>query len=225
MSNLLGIATAFISIRLYNLHVTKEVYGAIAVGLSIISYLPLMSGGFRMALNQQMLAEGDEAAKGRIARFGQTLQSYFFVIVLIGGVAGMAAYSLLPSMRATGVPFPVYLAVGAAAAVYFQAGSQLGLLVALGEQVVSSIIQGMFGVVLLAILWICFDLGWGVWALPASTGFGAIVLLLVTRVGRSQDEVPRADVYLAEGGPISGSGSRASGGRPTTVWPIRSGWC
>ena len=59
VASLVGVATAFISIRLYNLHISKEVYGAISVGLAIIGYLPLMNGGFRMVLNQRMLAEPD----------------------------------------------------------------------------------------------------------------------------------------------------------------------
>ncbi len=112
VANLFGVATAFISIRLYNLHVTKEIYGTILVGLSIIGYIPLMSGGFRMVLNQQMLAEPEEAKAKNIALFGQTLQTYFFVVVLIGGVLGMAAYGQLPKSRATDIPIMVFIFAG-----------------------------------------------------------------------------------------------------------------
>jgi O-antigen/teichoic acid export membrane protein len=182
IGNLCGVATSFISIHLYNLYVTKEVYGTILVGLQIIGYLPIMSGGFRMALNQQTLAEPDSERKRAIAHFGQTLQSYFFLLVVFGGMAGMAIYSQFPKTHAVGLPILVYVSAGLAAAIYFQAGSQLALLVAFGEQVTSSLIQAAWGILTVAILWISFALGSGVWAFPISNGVGALVVLLAVRL-------------------------------------------
>jgi O-antigen/teichoic acid export membrane protein len=176
------VASAFISIRLYNLYVAKEVYGVVLVGLGIISYLPIMSAGFRMVLNQRMLADPDPEAAKATARFGQALQTYFLLFVLLAGMALMAGYSQVPSTRALALPILVFIATGAAAAATFHAGSQLALLVAFGEQVISTIIQSLWGLLGLLILWITFRLGWGVWAFPASIGFGALLTLACVRV-------------------------------------------
>ena len=192
IANLFGVATAFISIRLYNLYVTKEIYGTILVGLQIIGYLPLMSGGFRMALNQQTLAEPDAASKQAIARFGQTLQSYFLIIVVLGGMLGMAAYGELPKSRATDIPLLVFVSAGLAAAFTFQAGSQLALLVAFGEQVTSSLIQGAWGILTMAVLWVSFALGSGVWAFPLSNGISSLLVIILVRIAllRTRNDVP-----------------------------------
>ncbi len=182
IASLISVASAFISIRLYNLYVAKEVYGVILVGLGIIGYLPIMSGGFRMVLNQRMLAEPNPEAAKATARFGQTLQTYFLLFVLLAGMSLMAAYSQVPSTRALALPILVFIATGAAAAATFHAGSQLALLVAFGEQVISTVIQSSWGLMGLFILWATFRMGWGVWAFPASIGFGALFTLLCVRV-------------------------------------------
>jgi len=192
IANLFGVATAFISIHLYNRYVTKEIYGTILVGLQLIGYIQLMSGGFRMALNQQTLAEPDAASKQSIARFGQTLQSYFFIIVMLGGMIGMTAYGQLPKSRATDIPLLVFVSAGAAAALTFQAGSQLALLVAFGEQVTSSLIQGVWGILTMTVLWISFALGSGVWAFPLSNGIGALLVIIIVRIALlcTKNDVP-----------------------------------
>jgi len=154
----------------------------ILVGLGIISYLPIMSAGFRMVLNQRMLAEPDPEAAKATARFGQALQTYFLLFVLLAGMTLMAAYSQVPSTRALALPILVFIATGAAAAATFHAGSQLALLVAFGEQVISTVIQSLWGLMGLFILWVTFRLGWGVWAFPASIGFGALLTLVCVRV-------------------------------------------
>jgi O-antigen/teichoic acid export membrane protein len=182
IANLSSVATAFISIRLYNLYVSKEIYGTILVGLQIIGYLPLMSGGFRMVLNQQMLAQPDAKQTQAIARFGQTLQTYFFVFVVLGGMAVMAIYGELPKLRATDIPIMVFISAGAAAAFTFQAGSQLALLVAFGEQAASALIQGTWGILTMGILWLSFALGSGIWAFPISNGGGALLVIIIARI-------------------------------------------
>ena len=182
IASLISVASAFISIRLYNLYVSKEVYGVILVGLGIIGYLPMMSGGFRMVLNQRMLADPDAEGAKATARFGQAFQTYFVLFVLLAGMALMAAYSQVPSTRALALPILVFVATGAAAAATFHAGSQLALLVAFGEQVISTVIQSLWGLMGLFILWATFRMGWGVWAFPASIGFGALLTLLCVRV-------------------------------------------
>ena len=181
-ANLCAVATAFISIRLYNLYVSKEVYGTILVGLQIMGYLPFMHGGFRMVINQQMLAEPHPASVAATARFGQALQSYFLLVVMLGGMIIMVCYTQLPSARALGLPFPLFLLLAIAAAASFHAGGQLALLVAMGEQVKSSLVQSLWGLTGLFALWGSFALGWGVWAFPVSSGMSALATLLCVQI-------------------------------------------
>lgn len=181
-AGLIGVATAFISIRVYNFYVSKEVYGVILVGLQIVGYLQMTNGGFRMVINQRMLAEPSAEAVKATAWFGQALQTYFLLFVLLAGMALMAGYSQIPATHALGLPLLLFVATGAAAAATFHAGSQLALLVAFGEQVKSTVIQSLWGILGLLILWGSFALGWGVWAFPASIGFGAFLVLLCVRV-------------------------------------------
>jgi O-antigen/teichoic acid export membrane protein len=178
VGSLIGIASSFISIRLYNLYVSKEEYGVILVGLGIIGYLQLISGGFRMVVNQRMLAEPEPEAIKALAEFGQVLQTYFLLFVLVGGMIVMAGYSQVPSTRALGLPFLVFIATGAAAAATFHAASQLSLLVAVGEQVKSTILQILWGLFGLFFLWLSFFLGGGIWAFPISIGFGALTAII-----------------------------------------------
>jgi hypothetical protein len=63
IASLISVASSFLTIRIYNLYVSKEVYGVILVGLGLIGYLPLLSSGFRMVLNQRMLADSDPARR------------------------------------------------------------------------------------------------------------------------------------------------------------------
>ncbi len=182
VSNVCVVLAAFFSICLYNLYVSKEIYGTILVGLQIIGYLPLMSGGFRTVLNQRMLAQPDAETVRAVARFGQTLQSYFFVFVVVAGVSVMLAYSQTPKTHVLGIPLLVFAATGLAGAVNFQAGGQLGLLVAFGEQVTSALIQGAWAIMGVVILWASFELGFGVWAFPLSNGLGALLTIIGVRM-------------------------------------------
>jgi O-antigen/teichoic acid export membrane protein len=200
LANLVAVATSFISIHLYNLYVSKEVYGAILVGLSLISYLPIFSAGFRMVLNQQVLAQPDAAAAREIATFSQTLQTYFLLIVLTLSLVIMGVYSQMPSTRHLGIPLSVFLATGTAAALTFQAGSQLALLVALGEQVTSTILQSIWGLLGLLVLWVAFRLGAGVWAFPFSSGLGALMTILFVHAALfwTKNDVPMLGWTLSQ---------------------------
>jgi O-antigen/teichoic acid export membrane protein len=102
--------------------------------------------------------------------------------VLLAGMAVMAGYSQLPSTRPLAIPFLVFIATGASAAATFQAANLLALLVAFGEQVISTILQSLWGLMVLFILWTVFRLGWGTWAFPTSIGFGALLTVFFVRI-------------------------------------------
>ena len=175
------------SIRLYNLYVAKRRFTALFwLDLGIIgSYLQIMSGGFRMALNQRMLQRSRirEAAKATAQVQARPCKLIFSVFCAYWREWRFdGSVWPVPSTRALAIPILVFIATGAAAATTFHAGSQLALLVAFGEQVISTEIQSLWGLMGLFILWVTFRMGWGVWAFPASIGFGALLTLLCVRV-------------------------------------------
>ncbi len=174
-----GAATGFLALRLYNVYLTKEYYGAIVVATNVLSYLPLVSGGFVMILCQQMLASRDSEETIKIARFAQALQSHILIVALLAGIGLMAIYSQMPVAHSSGLPFSLFFFIGLSAVATFYAGGQIGLLLGLGQQTYSIILTGGSSLLSFLIMWACFYLGLGVWAMPISSGLGAVLLLPV----------------------------------------------
>lgn len=182
-ANICAILTAFASFRLYNIYLTKELYGIVLVGMQFLSYLPLLGSGFGMVLGQRILADQDPATALATSRFNQVLQNYLLLIILLLGFMLMAGYSQMPTSRSMGLPLPLFFAIGVAGVANFYLGGQMGLLVIYGgQQVYSIILQGIWSLLALVILWGCFVLGWGVWAMPVSTALSALLLVLVVWV-------------------------------------------
>lgn len=204
VANLCAVATAFISLRLYNLYLTKEIYGTVLVAAQFLTYLPLVGGGFGMVLGQQMLAARDRVSVAKVARFSQVLQSHILLIALVAGLSLMAIYSRMPAARSTGLPLPLFFAIGVAGVATFYAGGQIGIMVGLGRQIYTIILTGTWSILGLLILWVGFVLGFGVWAMPISTGLSAVLLLPVAWVLQQR---------LVEGMPI------LSWHREADFWP------
>ena len=120
--NLIAVATSFISLRLYTNYLTKELYGTVLVAMQFMSYLPLVSGGFGMVIGRQMLASQDKQTFIKLARFSQILQSHVLVVALLIALILMALYSQSPTARASGLPLPLFFAIGIAG------GSDLALI-------------------------------------------------------------------------------------------------
>ena len=193
ITNLSAVATAFISLRLYNLYLTKEVYGSVLVAVQFMSYLPLVSGGFGMVLGQQMLASQDREVIGKTARFSQILQSHILLIAWLVAIVLMAVYSQTPTVRSTGLPLPLFFAIGLAGVATFYGGGQIGIMTGLGRQIETIIMTGIWGILGVVLLWIGFLLGFGVWAMPFSTAFG-IILLLPVAWSRQRKVVPKLPI-------------------------------
>ncbi len=179
ITNLTGVAIAFISLRLYKLYLTKEIYGTVLVATQFMTYLPLISGGFGMILGQQMLSSRDRDVVVKTARYTQILQSHILVLALAGGLIIMMVYSQTPAARSVGLPLPLYFAMGLAGAATFYSGGQVGMLTGLGRQVYTIILNGTGSVLGLLILALAFVAGGGVWAMPISSGLGAVLLVPV----------------------------------------------
>ena len=179
IANLGAVVTAFISLQLYNVYLTKEIYGAVLVAVQLLTYLPLVSGGFGMVLGQQMLSNQDPKQIAKSARFAQILQSHILVVALVAALSLMAIYSQTSTARSMGLPATLFLAVGLAGAISFYAGGQFGMLTALRRQIYTIIMAGLWSLSTVFVLWLAFLGGLGVWAMPIATGLGAALLLPV----------------------------------------------
>jgi O-antigen/teichoic acid export membrane protein len=179
-SNVCAILTAFASIRLYKLYLTKETYGAVLVAMQFLVYLPLISGGFGMVISQQMLAANDPEVTARKARYSQVLQSHILLVALVAACVLMGIYSQLPVARTTGLPVPLFFAIGLGGVATIYGGGQMGMMTPLGRQVWSIVLTAVWSVLGLVLLWIGFRLHMGVWAMPASTALAPILLIPVS---------------------------------------------
>ena len=177
ITNLSAVATGFIALHLYSHYLTKELYGAVLVAVQLLTYLPLISGGFGMVLSQKMLSSRDPEVVAKNARFNQILQCHILVVALVVAMVLMVIYSQTATARSMGLPIWLYLLVGFGGVVSFYAGGQFGMLTGLGHQIYTIVLTGIWGVTTVIVLWVGFLCGLGVWAMPISTTFGAGLLL------------------------------------------------
>lgn len=168
--------TAFVSLKLYTVFLTKEIYGVIFVSNQIISYLPLTGAGFMGVLNQRILTSRDPETKVETSWFSQFMQSYMFLIALAVATFLMALYGEMPVARSSGLPRSLFLSIGVSAALIFYTTSQISFLIGQGEQVKSYLFQGTLILLTSAFLFLAFVLGLNVWAFPVSTCVTALVL-------------------------------------------------
>ena len=176
-----AILASFVSLKLYNLYLTKEIYGVILVGVQIIAYLPLAGAGFMTVLNQRTLTDRDAASAKATAWFAQLLQNYLILIVLVVAVVLMSAYSQTFIARSSGLPFSFFLTVGLAAVVTFYMSDQIAFLIGQGEQVKCYFFQGIMNLLNALVLYLAFASGLGVWAFPISGSLSALLLFLPVR--------------------------------------------
>lgn len=164
-----------VSLKLYSHYLPVEVYGVIVVPLQILSYLPLLDGGFRTTTNREILAGGTREDKLRMIRFAQTFYSHFTFLLLPVALLLMAGYSFTPNAIHSGQPRLFFLAVGLSGAVSLLVWAQNELLIGLGKQAPAFLILALNSWAILGILWLFLHLGYGIWSFPISTAGSAIV--------------------------------------------------
>ena len=175
------VLTSFISLKLYSLYLTKEIYGVILVGVQIISYLPLTGAGFITVLNQQILTDRDRESAKAQSWFAQLLQNYLFLFAVTVAVALMAIYCGTSIVQSSGLPISLFLSVGVAGAITFYMSGQLSFLIGQGEQIKCYLFQGILSLLGSLILYCSFAAGLGVWAFPISASLSALLLFLPVR--------------------------------------------
>ena len=164
-----------VSLKLYSHYLPVEVYGVVVVALQILSYLPLMDGGFRTTTNREILASGTRESKLRMIRFAQTFYSHFTFLFLPLALLLMAGYALTPNVAHSGQPRLFFLAAGLTGAVSMLGWAQMELLIGLGEQASVFLLMALNSCVMLGTLWLFLHLGAGIWAFLFSTLGGVCV--------------------------------------------------
>lgn len=171
-----SVVTVFLSLRLYDRHLGKELYGLVTAALQVIAYLPLLDGGFRLAGNRALLAGPAPAERRHILEFGQTLYTLAGAGALVLGLLLMAAYACSPNARASGQPITFFLSLGALGAAISVGSAQTQLLTGLGLQARLFALNALNTWLNLAGLWLGFRCGMGAWTFP----FAILVALLGT---------------------------------------------
>ena len=149
-------------------------WGVVNVALMVLTYLPLLDGGFRLVVNREMLQAADPGSRLQLAAFGQALGTRLLLLAMVAGPLLTVLYSLAPAARAADLPVLFYVGTGVAGAVAFGAGMQVQALVGIDRQIWMSVIQGGGAVMNLVTLLVGFRLGWGVWAFPAAQFLAAL---------------------------------------------------
>lgn len=167
-----------------------ESYGVVVVALQIMSYLPLLDGGFRTAVNRRILADESKEERGDLLYFCQVLYSWLALIIFLVGVVAMGVYLLTPNARNSGQPMIFFLVLGVSGALTVITAAQGGVLVGLGMQANLFFINALNAWISTTALWLSLREGAGVWAFPISTLMGIcgtypIILWMVRRRERS----------------------------------------
>lgn len=164
-------------------------WGVVNLVLMVLTYLPLLDGGFRLVVNREMLQASDDKNRLRLASFGQALGTRLLLMAMVAGPLLTLLYSLAPAARSAGLPPIFYVATGVTGALAFGAGMQVQALVGIDRQIWMSVIQGAGSVVNLVTLLIGFRLGWGVWAFTAAQFLAALGQWIVA-VGLLRSQLP-----------------------------------
>ncbi len=168
------VISGLVTLRLLSRHVSTADYAVVGAALAMMTYLPLLDGGFRMVVNRRLLA-GDVKERTALLQFSQVLQSWVGLGALAIGAIAMIAYSVTPNARKAGEPLAFYLALGGAGAAGMLSQMQASLLTGLGRQAQVFALNGFTSIANVVLLGLCFHFNFGVWAFPASLFGGAVL--------------------------------------------------
>lgn len=163
-----GLVSGLISIKLYSSHFTPELYGAVLLGLTIMSYLPLLDGGVSMIVNRSLLTGENNLSRSQVIKFFQVFYSFFLVVIFGVSAICMTVYAHTPTAAAAGQPLFFFWALGLAATMVMFGSARVGLLVGLGSQASLFLLNALSTSTNVFALWIALKIGCGVWAFPIS---------------------------------------------------------
>jgi len=194
-----ALVSGCLSLKLYARYLPVEVYGIVAVALTILGYLQYLDGGFRTVTNREILGNPEREHKLRLIRFSQTFYSILSLAALPAALLAMTGYWLTPNVAQSGEPLIFFLAVGATMAVSFLCSSQIALLVGLGGQTSYFMLNGLNSCAMLGSLWICLRHGAGIWAFPLSN-LGGLLLCYPTALWLIRRKAPEFQIVCFQAG-------------------------
>ena len=195
LSTIVTLLCGALTIRLYGHYLSPAELGAIALPLQLFAYLPLLDLGFRMVVNRHLLIAGENSERIHLVRFGQQIN----LLLLLGApVVAMPTFIVMAWLHSVlwgGSQIALYACMGMAAGVSVSLLSQASLFVGLGAQALSFLLTSLSSLLNLLLLWQALSHGLGVWALPVSSGFSAVlafpaILLCLSRMLPFRDIFP-----------------------------------
>ena len=183
-----GLISNLAALRLYSVYLEPGLYGRVMVATQILSYLPLLDGGFRTVTSRQLLGIAEPEHRAGLIRFSQVFYTWFGVGVVLTALLCMSGYVFFSPSLATMKESSQgeFLALAITTALSLYSSSQVGLLVGLKAQGLAYFSTGLGTCAYLAGLWAAFHSGTGVWAFPIASAAGAatsfvLAFLLVRR--------------------------------------------
>jgi len=176
-----SLVAGLLSLKLYSRYFTPDVYGLIVVALQLISYLPMLDGGFRTTTNRLLLATSEDVTRKALIEFSQTLYSWLLIVVLAVGGVGLGVYGLFAGHSEKFGPF-FFAVLGIAGALSVFANAQSGLLIGLGAQTSMAVIAGVSSLASVGALAIALSVGSGSWAFVASLATSALTTYALARL-------------------------------------------
>ncbi len=171
-----SLVTNLLALKLCDRHLEVGRWVVIAGALQVLTLLPQLDGGFRVAINRALLSKGLAADQARYLRFGQSFTWWLGLAAMLGGGGVLFLLGLLPNARALGMSLLFFVMFGVSGAVNLTLNSQANLLVGLGQQWRLFVVQALTAWVNFAVLAVALRFGWNEWAFPAAFAAGVIAI-------------------------------------------------
>ena len=71
-----GLVSNLAALRLYSLYLEPSLYGRVMVATQILSYLPLLDGGFRTVTSRHLLGIAEPEHRSDLIRFSQVFYTF-----------------------------------------------------------------------------------------------------------------------------------------------------
>ncbi|MSU34920.1 MAG: hypothetical protein EXS36_07365 [Pedosphaera sp.] len=177
-----SLATNLLALKMCDRHLGVGRWVVIAGALQVLTLMPQLDGGFRVAINRALLGQGSAEDRARYLRFGQSFTWWLGLAAMLVGGGVLFLLGFLPNARALGMSLLFFITFGVSGAVNLTLNSQANLLVGLGQQWRLFVVQALTAWVNFAILAVALRSGWNEWAFPAAFAAGVVGIGPLVRI-------------------------------------------